>query len=133
LGAAEEPWARKDLQCRRRLERWNSATEKEPSFIGFKVDNQLREKPASLEDGNRKYISAEGSTFLRIYGVSEGLYVGKLVDDRLRTDQMEDIRCDVLSILRKVGHEIRLGTNPQILVCSSVDADRLPAGSSHLE
>jgi hypothetical protein len=54
LGAAHEPWTRKHLQCWRRLERWNSATEKEPIFMGFKVDNQLREKLASLDDANRK-------------------------------------------------------------------------------
>jgi trimethylamine:corrinoid methyltransferase-like protein len=55
------------------------------------------------------------------------------VDDRLTTDQVENIRRNVLSIIRKVGHEVRLPTNLQILVCSSVDGDRLPAGGSHLE
>ena len=59
--------------------------------------------------------------------------MGKLVDDRLTTDRVEDIRRNVLSIIRKVWQEVRLPKNLQILVCSSVDSDRLPAGASHLE
>jgi hypothetical protein len=105
----------------------------QPIFIGFKVDNQLREKLASLDDASKKYVSAEGSTFLRICGVGEDLYVGKLVDDRLTTDRVEDIRRNVLSIIRKVGHEVRLPKNLQILVCSTVDGDRLATGASHLD
>lgn len=101
----------------------------QPIFIGFKVDRQLREKLASLEEADKKYISEEGSTFLRICGVGEDLYVGKLVDDRLTTDRVEDIRRNVLSIIRKVGHEARLPTNLQILVCSSADGGRLAAGA----
>lgn len=104
----------------------------QPIFIGFKVDNQLREKLASLDDASRKYVSSEGSTYLRICGVGEDLYVGKLVDDRLTTDRVEDIRRSVLSIIRKVGHEVRLPTNLQILVCSSADRDSLPAGSNQI-
>ncbi len=93
----------------------------QPIFIGFTMDNQLREKLASLDDANRKYVSAEGSTFLLICGVGEDLYVGKLVDGRLTTDRVEDIRLNVLSIIRKLGHAVRLPTNLQILACSSVD------------
>jgi hypothetical protein len=104
----------------------------QPIFIGFKVDSQLREKLASLDDANSKYVSAESSSFLRICGVGEDLYVGKLVDDRLTTDRVEDIRRNVLSIIRKVGREVRLPKNLQILVCSPVGGDRLPAGGSHL-
>jgi len=99
----------------------------QPIFIGFKVDSQLRERLASLDDANRKYVSAEGSTFLRICGVGEDLYVGKLVDDRLTTDRVEDIRRNVLSIIRRIGHEVRLPTNLQILVCSPADRVGRPA------
>jgi len=105
----------------------------QPIFIGFKVDRQLREKLDSLEDAARSYVSADGPAFLRICGVGEDLYVGKLVDDRLTTDRVEDIRRNVLSIVRKIGHEVRLPTNLQILVCSPADGGRLPAGPSRLE
>ncbi len=104
----------------------------QPIFIGFKVDSQLREKLASLDDANSKYVSSDGSTFLRICGAGEDLYVGKLVDDRLTTDRVEDIRRNVLSIIRKLGHVARLPANLQILVCSSAGGDKPPRGGSHL-
>ena len=105
----------------------------QPIFIGFKVDNRLRERLQSLNDSDRKYVSTEGSTFLQICGVGEDLYVGKLVDERLTTDQVDDIRRNVLSIIRKLGHEVRLPTHLQILACSSVEGRRLAPGGGHLE
>lgn len=104
----------------------------QPIFIGFKVDNQLREKLASLDEANRKYIAAEGTPFLRICGDGADLYVGKLVDDRLTTDKVEDIRRNVLSILRKVGHEVRLPSKLQILSCSAKESVGLPVGASSI-
>jgi len=98
----------------------------QPIFIGFKVDSQLRERLSSLDEPNRKYVSAENSTPLRICGVGDDLYVGKLVDDRLTTDRVEDIRRSVLSIIRKIGHEVRLPSNLQILACSAKDGTPLP-------
>ncbi|MGH9870006.1 MAG: hypothetical protein ACREAA_17810 [Candidatus Polarisedimenticolia bacterium] len=95
-------------------------------FIGFKVDRQLRERLASLDDSDKKYVSSDSSMFLRICGVGEDLYIGKLVDDRLTTDRVEDIRRNVLSLIRKVGHDAHLPTSLQILVCSP-NNDRLPA------
>lgn len=105
----------------------------QPIFIGFKVDSQLREKLASLDGANSKYVSADGSGFLRICGAGGDLYVGKLVSDRLTTDRVEDICRNVLSIIRKLGHEARLPKNLQILVCSSANGDRLHAGGPRLE
>ena len=91
----------------------------QPIFIGFKVDSKLREKLASLDDSERKYVSDHSSTFLRICGVGEDLYIGKVIDDRLTTDRVEDIRRNVLSLIRKVGHDSRLPASLQILACTS--------------
>jgi hypothetical protein len=93
----------------------------QPIFIGFKVDRQLRERLATLDDSDRKYVSAQSSTFLRLCGVGEDLYIGKLVDERLTTDQVEDIRRNVLSLIRKFGPGSPLPTHLQILACSPVD------------
>lgn len=96
-------------------------------FIGFKVDNQLREKLASLKDTEKKYVSSDSSTFLRLCGAGEDLYIGKVVDERLTTDRVEDIRRHVLSLIRKVGHDTRLPTHLQILPCSSGEGARIGA------
>ena len=105
----------------------------QPIFIGFKVDTRLRGMLQSLNEVNKKYVSSDSSTFLRICMVGDDLYVGKLVDDRLTTDRVEDIRRNILSIIRKIGQELRVPTNLQILACSSAEGDRFPEPVGHLE
>jgi hypothetical protein len=91
----------------------------QPIFIGFKMDRQLRQKLGSLDDPDKKYVSAQSSTFLRVCGVGDDLYIGKVVDERLTTDQVEDIRRNVLTLSRKVGLDSPLPTNLVIMACSS--------------
>ena len=105
----------------------------QPIFIGFKADSSLRLFLESLSDSDKKYISAENSTFLRICRVGEDIYVGKLIHGSLTTDQVDDIRRNVLSIMRKVGCEGRLPSDLKILACSAVDADYLPTGGRPVE
>ncbi len=90
----------------------------QPIFIGFKMDRRLREVIDSLNDTNRQYVSDEDSSFLQICMVGDDRYVGKLVDDRLTTDRVEDIRRNIVSIIRKIGNEIRPPSNLRILACS---------------
>ena len=90
----------------------------QPIFIGFKMDRRLRERLESPEDLLNKYVSREDSEFLRICTVGEDLYVGKLVNDRLTTDRVEDIQRHIVSIIRKIGHDARLPANLRILACS---------------
>jgi len=97
----------------------------QPIFIGFKADNSLRQHLESLSDSDKKYFSGEDSTFLRVCRVGEDIYVGKLVHESLTTDRVEDIRRNVLSILRKVGTEVRLPTNLKILACSEAEPESL--------
>lgn len=104
----------------------------QPIFIGFKADPRLRERLESLTDSDKKYVSADDSNFLQICMVGEDRYVGKLVDDRLTTDRVEDIRRHILSIIRKLGHEVRLPTTLQILACSS-EGERFPTGPGRPE
>ena len=92
----------------------------QPIFIGFKADNTLRQRLETLSDTDRQYVSAEDPAFLRICRVGEDVYVGKIVSDSLTTDRVEDIRRNVLSIIRRLGHEVRLPVNLKILACSEV-------------
>ena len=105
----------------------------QPIFIGFKADNTLRQRLATLSDSDKQYVSAEDPAFLRICRVGEDVYVGKVISDSLTTDRVEDIRRNVLSIIRRLGHEVRLPVNLKILPCSEVKADSLlttaPVGS----
>jgi len=98
----------------------------QPIFIGFKVDNALRQQIESLSGSDKQYVSQDNSTFLRICRVGEDLYVGKLVHEVLTTDRVEDIRLNVLSIIRKIGHELRLPAHLKILACRSADPHPMP-------
>ena len=104
----------------------------QPLFIGFKVEHRLREILLSLSEANKKYVSPDSSTFLRICTVGDDLYVGKLVDGRLTTDRVEDIRRNILSIIRKIAQAVPLPTNLQILVCAPVVGEALPERVGHL-
>ena len=97
----------------------------QPIFIGLKADNSLRHRLEALSDSDRQYVSVEDQAFLRICRVGEDTYVGKLISDNLTTDRVEDIRRNVLSIIRRLGHEVRLPVNLKILACSEVKADPL--------
>lgn len=97
----------------------------QPIFIGFKADNSLRQRLETLSDSDKQYVSAEEPAYLRICRVGEDTYVGKLVCDSLTTDQVDDIRRSVLSIIRRLGHAVRLPVNLKIFACSEVKADCL--------
>ena len=105
----------------------------QPIFIGFKADSSLRQLLESLSDSDKKYISAEDSTFLRICRVGEDIYVGKLIHESLTTDQVDDIRRNIFSIMRRIRREGRLPSDLKILACSAVDADYLPKGGRPVE
>jgi hypothetical protein len=98
----------------------------QPIFIGFKADNNLRRHLESLNDSDKKYFSREDSTFLRVCQVGEDIYVGKLVHESLTTDRVEDIRRNVLSIVRKIGNEVHLPTHLKILACSGGEPECVP-------
>ena len=93
----------------------------EPIFIGFKASRALRLLLESLRDTDKKYVSSEDSTFLSVCSLGEDLYVGKLTHDALATDRVDDIRRNILSILRKIGPAVPLPTNLRIFACRVVN------------
>ena len=96
---------------------------RQPIFIGFKVDSSLRRQLESVSEPDKKYISSEGSAFLRICWVGEDMYVGKVIRERVTTDRVEDVLRNVLSIMRKLAPEARLPRHLDILACKEAEAD----------
>jgi hypothetical protein len=84
-------------------------------FIGFKLDSGLRRQLESLSGPDRKYVSREDSTILRICRLGDDHYVGKLIHERLTTDRVNDIRRNVASILQRVCPDTRLPAEMEIL------------------
>jgi len=98
-----------------------------PIFIGLKADPALRQKLEALSPANQQYISAKDSSFLRLCRLDDDVYVGKLVHEALTTDRVEDIRIHILSILRRLGTEVRLPAHLKIMACSANESSCTPA------
>ena len=92
-----------------------------PIFIGFKASRSLRHLLESLGNVDKKYVSGEDSTLLRLCHIGEDLYVGKVIHEALATDRVDDIRRNILSILRKLGPAVPLPTTLRIFACRAVN------------
>jgi hypothetical protein len=90
-----------------------------PIFIGMKLDGQLRRQLNSLSKADQRYVSADDSTFLRLCKLGEDEYVGKVVHSRLSTERVEDVRRNVLSILRRLLPDTRLPEQLEIFACEA--------------
>jgi hypothetical protein len=94
-------------------------------FIGFKLDGSLRRQLESLSGPDKRYVSADDSTFLMLCKQGENVYVGKIVEDGLTTDRVEDVRRNVLSIMRRLCPDVRL---PNVLgIWAAVPSQISPA------
>ena len=86
-------------------------------FVGFKADTSLQRYLESLRDIDKQYIADDGSAFLRFFRIGENVYVGKLLHETLTTDQVDDIRLNVMSIMQKLRPAVRCPSNLKILAC----------------
>ena len=84
-------------------------------FIGLKLDTGLRRQLEAVSGPDRKYVSGEDPAFLRIVSFGDDLYVGKVMEDRLTTDRVDDVRRNVLSILHRLCPETRVPETLEIL------------------
>ena len=89
----------------------------QPLFIGTKMDGPMRRRLDSITGPDKKYVSREETTFLTICRRGEDEYVGKVVEDPLTTERVDDIRRNVLSILQRLCPETRLPVNLDIFPC----------------
>ena len=90
-----------------------------PLFVGFKADKMLVQRLGVLSITDEQYVSTGDAAFLRICRVGEETYVGKLCD-QLTTDRVDDVRRNVLSIIRKLGTGMRLPAHLSILACDEM-------------
>jgi hypothetical protein len=90
-------------------------------FIGFKLDSGLRRQIDALTGPDRRYVSDENSTFLSLCRRGEDVYVGKIVDDGLTTSRVDDVKRNVLSIMRRLCPESRFPQDLELWVTTSRD------------
>lgn len=83
------------------------------------MDGPIRRRIESLTGSERKYVSDDDSTFLRVCRLGEDQYIGKVIHERVSTDRVDDIRRNVLSILQRLCPEIRMPAHLDILTCET--------------
>jgi hypothetical protein len=91
--------------------------ERQPLFVGTKMDSQVRRRLESITGTDKKYFSREDTSFLTICQLGEDEYVGKVIEERLSTERVDDIRRNVLSILQRLCPETRFPAVLDILPC----------------
>ena len=89
--------------------------DRQPIFIGFKLETSLRRQLEALSGPDRKYVSSENSTFLRICRLKDKFYVGKLIEQRLTTRRVNDICRNIFSIIKRLCPDERLPHELEIL------------------
>jgi hypothetical protein len=88
-----------------------------PIFVGIKLDGSLRRRIEGLTGPDKQYISDVDSTFLRLCRLGDDDYVGKVIEERMTTDRVDDVRRNVLSILQRLFPDHRLPQHLEILAC----------------
>ena len=89
----------------------------QPLFIGTKMDGPMRRRLDAVSGTEKKYVSRDETTFLTIVRRGEDEYVGKVVEDSLTTERVDDIRRNVLSILQRLCPETRFPVILDIFAC----------------
>jgi len=96
-------------------------SEQQLIFVGFRLEGSLRHQVKHLVGPDQKYVSQEDFTFLTICRKGDVEYLGKVVEERLSTDRVDDVRRNVLSIVARLCPDVRLPQHLEIWAC------RLPA------
>ena len=88
-------------------------------FIGLKVDQKLREHLESASEINKRYFAAEDPQYLTFVEAPEGgRYIGRILDEQLSTENLDDVRRNVLSILGRIAPSVRPERALLILPCN---------------
>lgn len=98
-------------------------SEEHSLFVGFKLDGGLKRQLESLEGPDRKYVSSEEFEFLTLCRRGADTYVGKVIESGLSSDRVDDVRRNVLSIVRRLCPDVRLPERMEILVCLPASAE----------
>lgn len=95
-------------------------------FIGFKMESGLKRQLEAISGPEKKYVSLDDSDFLTICHQGGDFYVGKVVEDRLTTDRVNDVRRNVLSILQRLCPDTRLPEQLELWVCLPAETPAEP-------
>jgi hypothetical protein len=96
-------------------------------FVGFRLETSLKRQVDAITGPDQRYVSPDDSTFLRICRLGDKFYVGKLIEERLSTERIDDIKRNVFSIMQRLFPEERLPRQLEILAAGGEYLDETPA------
>ena len=81
------------------------------------MDSQVRRRLESITGADKKYVSYDDTTFLTICRIGDDEYVGKVIEERLTTERVDDIRRNVISILQRLCPDTRFPAVLDVVAC----------------
>ncbi|HJZ86379.1 MAG TPA: hypothetical protein VKN99_14460 [Polyangia bacterium] len=77
-------------------------------FMGVKVDQKIREQLEQCSDIDKRYFAAGDPDYLTFAEEPDGArYLGRALGEEVTTDDLDDIRRNILSILKRVAPSVR--------------------------
>ena len=98
-------------------------------FMGLKVDQKIREQLAVCSEIDKRYFSGDPQFLTFTDGADGEQYIGRALGEEIATDELDDMRRNVVSILRRIAPSVRPERSLLILPCVVSDPTRLAAPS----
>ncbi|MEM7449705.1 MAG: hypothetical protein AAF355_15830 [Myxococcota bacterium] len=76
-------------------------------FVGCRLSSKLRMALDQTKEEDRSYFDHPESPYLQIIEMGEERWIGKVVEPGIKVGEAEDLRNNVLSILRRVAPDLR--------------------------
>ena len=104
-------------------------TSEQPIFIGCKVSNKLREALDTAGPDLKTYFEGPESPYLRICDMGSERWIGKIVDAGLQVNRTEDLRNNIISILKRIAPGVRHSTSDVKIFAVAAVIIRMPSAS----
>ena len=76
-------------------------------FLGCRVSGKLKMALEHAKEEDRAYFDHPDSPYLRIIDMGEEQWIGRVVEPGIKVGEAEDLRNNVISILRRVAPDVR--------------------------
>ena len=87
-------------------------------FMGVKVDQKIREQLEACSEMDKRYFASGDPDYLVFTEDGTGTrYLGRMLGESVTTDDLEDIRRNIISILKRVAPSVRPERSLMLLPC----------------
>jgi hypothetical protein len=87
-------------------------------FMGLKVDQKIREQLAACSEIDKRYFSGDPEYLTFTDGPGGEQFIGRTLGSEISTDQLDDMRRNIVSILKRIAPSVRPERALIILPCT---------------